>query len=44
MTIPKGAKMDLLRKALQQAGLEYAVMKNHEDRMVTINVWIEDKD
>ena len=44
MTIPKGAKMDLLRKALQQAGLEYAVMKNHDDKMVTINVWIGDKD
>tara|TARA_R110001632_G_scaffold13049_5_gene44912 strand:- start:3117 stop:3263 length:147 start_codon:yes stop_codon:yes gene_type:complete len=42
--VPKTTKMQKLRDALHQAGIEYAVFKNHENKMVTINVWIEDKD
>ena len=36
----KTVKMIALRKALHEAGLDYAVYKQHGDKMVTINVWI----
>lgn len=39
-TIPKTPKMEVLRNALSEADLEWAVFKNHNERMVTINVWI----
>ena len=36
----KTPKMIALQKALRKAGLDYAVFKEHNGKMVTINVWI----
>tara|TARA_B100000768_G_scaffold172156_1_gene180132 strand:- start:996 stop:1145 length:150 start_codon:yes stop_codon:yes gene_type:complete len=44
LTIPKTPKMEVLRSALGKADLEWAVFKNHDERMVTINVWIGEED
>ena len=43
-TIPKTPKMEVLRNALSGADLEWAVFQNHNEKMVTINVWIGEKD
>jgi|TARA_B110000908_G_scaffold102758_1_gene121102 hypothetical protein len=40
----KTPKMIVLQKALNKAGLDYAVFKEHGDKMVTINVWIGEKE
>lgn len=38
--VPDTEKMQRLRQALYEAKLEYAIVSSHEDKMITINIWV----
>ena len=38
--VPDTEKMKKLREALFEAGLEYAINSSHDDKMVTVNIWV----